>query len=52
MDENGLRLRMYKRYVDDINVIVNALRVGLKIVESEDRIIQDESIVEQELAIN
>ena len=26
MDENGLRLRVYKRYVDDINVIVNALR--------------------------
>ena len=39
MDENGLRLRMYKRYVDDINVIVNAPRSGLKFVESEDRII-------------
>ena len=51
MDENGLRLRMYKRYVDDINVIVNAPRAGLKFVESEDRVIQDENIVEQELAI-
>ena len=49
MDENGLRLRMYKRYVDDINVIVNAPRSGLKFVESEDRVIQDEDIVEQEL---
>ena len=51
MDENGLRLRMYKRYVDDVNVIVNAPRSGLKFVESEDRVIQDEDIVEQELAI-
>ena len=51
MDENRLRLRMYKRYVDDINVIVNAPRAGLKFVESEDRVIQDESIVEQALAI-
>ena len=46
MDENGLRLRVYKRYVDDINVIVNAPRAGLKFVESEDRVIQDENIVE------
>ncbi|PFX22394.1 hypothetical protein AWC38_SpisGene13073 [Stylophora pistillata] len=29
MDDNGLRLRMYKRYVDDINVIVNTPRAGL-----------------------
>ena len=26
MAENGFRLRMYKRYVDDVNVIVNAPR--------------------------
>ena len=51
MDENGLRLRMYKRYVDDINVIVNAPRAGLKFVVSADRVIQDENIVEQELAV-
>ena len=42
---------MYKRYVDDINVIVNGPRAGLKFVESEDRVIQDENIVEQELGI-
>ena len=51
IDENGLRSRMYKRYVDDINVIVNGPRAGLKFVESEDRVIQDENIVEQELGI-
>ena len=34
MDENGLRLIMY-RFVDDINVVVNAPKAGLKFVESE-----------------
>ena len=51
MDENRLRLRMYKRYVDDVIVIVNAPRAGLRLVESEGRFVQDENIVEQELAI-
>ena len=51
MDENGLRLRMYKRYVDDINVIVNAPRAGLKVSDSEDRVVHDENIFEQELAV-
>ena len=48
MDENGLRLRMYKRYVDDVNVVINAPRAGLKFVESEGKVIQDESVAEQE----
>ena len=51
MDENGLGLRMYKRYVDDINVIVNATRPGLKFVESVGRVVLDESVVEQERAV-
>ena len=33
IDENWLRLRMYKRYVDDTNVIINAPKAGLKFVE-------------------
>ena len=51
MDENGLGLRMYKRYVDDINVIVNATRPGLKFVDSVGRVVLDESVVEQERAV-
>ena len=50
MAENGLRLGMYKRYVDrdDVNAIVNAPRQGLKFVESEGRVVQDQIIAEQE----
>ena len=51
MDENGLRMRMYKRYVDDVNVIINAPREGLKFIESEGKVIQDDSVAEQERAI-
>ena len=42
---------MYKRYVDDMNVIVNAPRAGLKVSDSEDRVLHDENIFEQELAV-
>ena len=42
---------MYKRYVDDINVIVNATRPGLKFVDSVGRVVLDESVVEQERAV-
>lgn len=38
MDENGLRLKVYKRYVDDVNVIINIFRVGFKFVESEGKV--------------
>lgn len=51
MDENGLRLKVYKRYVDDVNVIINTPRAGLKFVESEGNVNQDESIAEQEREI-
>ena len=46
--ENGLKLRMYKRYVDDVNVIVNALKAGLKFVESEGKVVQDKGVAEKE----
>ena len=48
MDENRLRLRMYKRYVDDINVIVNAPKADLNFDESEGRVVEDGSRAEQE----
>ena len=48
MDENGLRLRMYKRYVDDINVVVNAPKAGFQFVESEGKVVEDGSAAEQE----
>ena len=48
MDGNGLRLRMYKRYVDDINVVINAPKAGLKFVESEGKVVEDGSAAEQE----
>lgn len=47
LDENGLRLRMYKRCVDDINVVVNANKAGLKFVESEEKVVEDGSAAEQ-----
>ncbi len=46
MDEYALRLRMYKRYVNDINVIVNSTKAGLKFVESEGRVFEDVSAAE------
>jgi len=42
MDENGLRLRMY-RYVDDINVVVNSPKADLKFLESEGKVVEDGS---------
>ena len=51
MDKNGLRLRMYKRYVDDINVIVSAPKAGLKFVKSEGRVVEDGSAAAQERVV-
>ena len=48
MSENGLKLRLYKRYVDDVNVIINAPKAGFKFVESEGKVVQDESVAGQE----
>ena len=48
MDEIGSRLRVYKRNVDDINVVVNAPKAGLKFVESEGKIVEDGSAADQE----
>ena len=47
MDENGLRLRICKRYVDDINVVINAPNAGLRFVESEGKVVEDGSAAEQ-----
>ncbi|KAJ7389597.1 hypothetical protein OS493_030283 [Desmophyllum pertusum] len=38
--ENGLKVWVYKRYVDDIDVIMNAPRAGLRFVESECKLVQ------------
>lgn len=46
MEENGFKLWVYKRYVDDIKVIMNAPRAGLGFVENE--AIHDENIAELE----
>ena len=42
---------MYRRYVDDINVIVNAPREGLKFVQNEGRVVQGENVAGQERVI-
>ena len=39
---------MYKRYVDDMDVIMNTPRAGLRFVESECKVVQDENIAELE----
>ena len=52
MNENGLKLKMYRRYVDDVNVIVNAPKSSTKFVESERKVVQDESAAEKERDIN
>ena len=44
VEDNGLTLRVYKRYVDDINVIMNAPSSGLRFVEG--KVIQDEQDME------
>ena len=44
----GLLLTLWITIVDDINVIINATKAGLKFVESEGRVIQDDSVAEQE----
>ena len=46
VEDNGLKLRVYKRYVDDINVIMNAPSSGLRFVEG--KVIQDEHVAELE----
>ncbi|KAJ7323144.1 hypothetical protein OS493_032147 [Desmophyllum pertusum] len=46
--ENGLKVWVYKRYVDDIDVIMNAPNSGLRFVESECKVVQDENIAELE----
>ncbi|PFX34698.1 hypothetical protein AWC38_SpisGene381 [Stylophora pistillata] len=51
MNEFGLRVRMYKRCDDDINVVVDAPGAGLRFIENEGRVIRGEDILEQELAI-
>ncbi|KAJ7360017.1 hypothetical protein OS493_019105 [Desmophyllum pertusum] len=46
--ENGLKVWVYKRYVDGIDAIMNAPRAGLRFVESECKVVQDENIAELE----
>ena len=46
VEDNGLRLRVYKRYVDDINVIMNTPSSGLRFVDG--KVIQDERVAELE----
>ena len=46
VDENDLKVRVYQRYFDDINVITNRTLLGL--VENEGRVIQDENIAKLE----
>ena len=46
VEDNGLKLRVYKRYVDDINVIMNTPSSGLRFVDG--RVIQDEWVAELE----
>ena len=46
VEDNGLKLRVYKRYVDDINVIMNAPSSGLRFVDG--KVIQDEHVAELE----
>ena len=44
VEDNGLKLRVYNRYVDDRNVIMNAPSSGLSFVEG--KVIQDEYVAE------
>ncbi|KAL9963292.1 hypothetical protein ACROYT_G032477 [Oculina patagonica] len=46
VEENGLRLRVYKRYVHDINVIMNTPSSGLRFVDG--KVIPDERVAELE----
>ena len=46
VEDNGLRLRVYKRYVDDINVIMNTPSYGLRFFDG--KVIQDERVAELE----
>ena len=46
VEENGLKLWVYKRYVDDINVIMDTPSSGLRFVEG--KVIQDEHVAELE----
>lgn len=44
MEENGLRLRMYRRFVDDIDVIINGAKAGLRYVEG--KVTKDGNVIE------
>ena len=46
VEDNGLKLRVYKRYADDINVIMNTSSSGLRFVEGQ--VIQDAHVAELE----
>lgn len=52
MDENELRLRLYKRYVDDINVVMSVPIRGLKFVEDEVRVIFDQNLAGSEREVD
>lgn len=44
MEENGLRLSMYRRFVDDIDVIINGAKAGLRYVEG--KVTKDGNVIE------
>lgn len=46
VEDNGLKLRVYKKHVDDINVIMDTPSSALRFVEGE--VIQDEHVAELE----
>ena len=46
LEENGMESRVYKRYMDDINVIMNASAAGLGFEEGN--VIQDENFAQIE----
>lgn len=52
MDENELRLRLYKQYVDDINVVMSVPIRGLKFVEDEVRVIFDQNLAGSEKEVD
>lgn len=48
MDENRWKLWVFKKYFDDLNVIMNATKAGIKFVEgkAEGKLIQNDTITE------
>ena len=44
VEDNRLKLRVYKKYVDNINVIMDTPSTGLRFVEG--KVIQDEHVAE------